>query len=184
MAQVTGFVESVGIGGRIRPDCWTPLVVNLTSQISEPATYQIQVWQEDLDKDPVVYTKEITLSPKLQEKFELYFVPQPTGLPALPGQVTPNELQKALRVRVCLPPGEGKKPSDAKVVVDRLPVTFVVTDVDPKMDNPRGTRLVVWVTDGSSAPAFSGYQKVAGVGRGCGSGASASGGFGREFPVL
>jgi hypothetical protein len=173
VAQVTGFVESIGIQNHIRPDCWNPLIVNLTSQISEPKTYQVQVWQEDLDKDHVVYTREITLSPKLQEKFEVYFVPEPTvsvrdfrGLPALPDQVTAGDLQKALQVRVCLPQDPGRKPEDAKVVLDRLPITYTIDSVDPPRafaEHEVGTREILWVTDGSSMPSFGGYQKALGL---------------------
>ncbi len=169
MAQVDGFVESIGIGGHIRPDCWTPLVVNLTSQISEPMTYQIQVWQEDLDKDRVVFTKEITLSPKLQEKFEMYFVPQPTngGLPLQGSNTSAGELQKALHVRLCLPLAEGKKPDDARVVIDRLPIKFTIDSLDPMpssaFEHRTGTRLVLWVTDGSSKPIFSSYDAALGL---------------------
>ena len=110
-----GSSKSVGIQNHIRPDCWNPLIINLTSQISDPMTYEVQVWQEDLDKDHVVYTREITLSPKLQEKFEVYFVPGPTvsvrdfrGLPALPDPATAGDLQKAMQVRLCLPQAPGK----------------------------------------------------------------------------
>src|SRR6185437_10370265 len=56
MAQVTGFVESVGLGGGaggggvIRPDRWTPMRVHLSSHVSTPEHYQLQVWQDDLGK--------------------------------------------------------------------------------------------------------------------------------------
>ena len=170
VAQVTGFVESVGIGGRIRPDCWNPIRVNLTSTVSEPMQYQLQVWQEDLDKDRVVYTREITLSSsngvKTQEKFELYFVPQP-GLCTDQPIITPGQLQKALHIKVCLPPGEGKRPDDAKVVIDPLPVNFTVENIDPRRSGldwkTPGTRLVLYVTDGTSVPSFGGYSKVYGL---------------------
>ncbi|HET6248415.1 MAG TPA: hypothetical protein VFE47_12005 [Tepidisphaeraceae bacterium] len=165
LAQVTGFVESVGIGDCIRPDCWNPIRVNLKSQISEPMQYQLQVWQEDLDKDRVVYTREITLSPQVREKFDVYFVPQKSlGNDQL---ISPGEAQRSIHVRVCLPPGEGKKPDDAKVVIDRLPVTFGLTDIDPVRTGfdwkKPGVRLVLVVTDGSSALTFRGYDKAAGL---------------------
>ena len=116
MGQVTGFVESIGYENYYRPECWTPILVNLTSQISDPENYQLQVWQEDMDRDRVVYTKDITLSPHVQDKFQLYFLPRPTdgGLPQQPAE--------ALHVRLVAPLKEGQKPEDAKVIIDRMPV--------------------------------------------------------------
>ena len=165
-AQVTGFVESIGIQNRIRPDCWNPLVVNLTSQISDPATYQIQVWQNDLDKDRVVFTKDVTLSPKLQQKFETYFVPQPTdgGLPTAP--MPAGLLQKELHVRLCLPQAEGRRPEDAKVVLERLGINYTVASIDPPQSLGslhHGTRVVLWVTDNSSKPSFGEYKGALGL---------------------
>ncbi|MDB5291040.1 MAG: hypothetical protein JWL69_2281 [Phycisphaerales bacterium] len=168
-AQVTGFVESVGFENHYRPDCWTPLVVNLTSQVSEPMEYQLQVWQEDLDKDRVLYTKDITLSPKVQEKYQLYFLPRPSdGLPSGPSNMA--DLQKALQVRVCLRPAEGKRPEDAKVVVERLPVKIYIDNADPTgggLDRRHGKRLVLVITDPdtNSKPAFDDYNvpNVAGL---------------------
>src|SRR5687767_12511308 len=82
-AQADGFVESIGFQGYYRPNCWTPMVINLSSQISEPAEYQVRVYQEDLDRDHAIYQRTITLNPKVREKFQVYFIPQPTngGLP-------------------------------------------------------------------------------------------------------
>ncbi|MDB5298834.1 MAG: hypothetical protein JWO87_497 [Phycisphaerales bacterium] len=165
-AQVTGFVESVGFENHYRPDCWTPLVVNLTSQVSEPMEYQLQVWQEDLDKDRVLYTKDITLSPKVQEKYQMYFLPRPdheaVGLPSGPGSMA--ALQKALQVRVCLRPGDGKRPEDAKVVVERLPVRITITNEDSTngggFERAHGKRMVLVVADPetNSKPAFEEYS--------------------------
>src|SRR5688572_29207735 len=45
--QAEGFVEKIGFGKTYRPYGWTPLLVNLTSKIGDPAEYQIQVRQED-----------------------------------------------------------------------------------------------------------------------------------------
>ena len=189
MAQVTGFVESVGIGNQIRPDCWNPLRVNLTSTVSDPMQYQLQVWQEDLDKDKVVYTREITLSPKAQEKFDLYFLPQPSKVLEPKPRLRPASLQKRLRVKVCLPPAEGKKPDDATPVTkDWLPVTFQVDNIDPARSGfdwkKPGTRLVLYVTDGSSSPRFLEYQKTCRAGGERGPGGRASFRPGRKRVVL
>ncbi|HZL34000.1 MAG TPA: hypothetical protein VFC78_01740 [Tepidisphaeraceae bacterium] len=156
MGQVGGEILGVGPGGNeYRPGCWTPLVVKLHSTVSEPMTYQLQIWQEDLDKDHVVYTKDVTLSPQATESYMLYFVPSPVEDPL-----------KGLRVRVCLPPAEGRKPDDAKVVVERLSMAFTPANLDPSgngMGSRIGQRVVLWVGDGSSYPSFNEYQKSIGL---------------------
>ena len=63
--QADDFVETIGFGesvGVYRSTCWTPMLVYLTSQSDKPADYLIQVQQEDLDGDKVVFSKKITLS--------------------------------------------------------------------------------------------------------------------------
>src|SRR3982751_1532954 len=60
-AQATGYVQELGFGGRYRADCWVPLLVHLDSTYSQPAEYQIQVHQQDLDQDTVIYTRTVTL---------------------------------------------------------------------------------------------------------------------------
>ncbi|MDB5332824.1 MAG: hypothetical protein JWP03_3975 [Phycisphaerales bacterium] len=166
-AQVTGFVESVGFDNHYRPDCWTPLVVNLTSTVSDPMEYQLQVWQEDLDKDRVLYTKDVTLSPKVQEKYQMYFLPRSSdGLPSGAGSMA--DLQKALQVRICLRPAEGKRPEDAKVVVERLPVRIFLENEDLSggpFDKRRGKRMVLVVSDpdSNSKPAWEGYHDAFGL---------------------
>src|SRR5271169_6804807 len=107
--QLSGFVESIGIEGKVRPDCWTALRVSLTSHESSPVPCQLQVWQEDLDKDHVVYTKDITLSPNTTEKFETYFIFQPLlDKDKLPASLSIADLQRFLRVRVCEMPDKLK----------------------------------------------------------------------------
>jgi hypothetical protein len=159
--QVSGFVESIGVQEKIRPDCWTPLRVNLTSTDPAPHTYQLQVWQEDLDKDHVVYTKEITLNPSAGgQKFEMYFVLQPLNeKEKWLATITTRELQKTLRVRLCVAPekNERKKPDELTPVIDRLPITNLKADnIDPPetANHEPGRRLLIYVTDSSSNPIF------------------------------
>src|SRR5579864_2745371 len=100
-AQVRGEVESIGYDGWIRPDCWTPMIVRLDSQISEPAEYRIEVHQRDLDFDHVVYVKEgITLNGHATQRWEVCFIPSPTngGLPDAINNGTLADLQERLRV--------------------------------------------------------------------------------------
>lgn len=77
--QARGEVRAIGFSGMYRPDCWTPMLVHLESTLSEPVEYQIQVQQEDLDKDIVVYTRNITLNPQAKQDFWVYFIPKPTN---------------------------------------------------------------------------------------------------------
>jgi hypothetical protein len=163
LGQVEGFVESIGYNNAYRPDCWTPLVVNLRSTIGEARSYQLQVWQEDLDRDRVVFTKDITLSPSAQDKFQLYFIPRPTDGGLLPN---PNELARALQVRICQPPKEGQRPEDARVIVDRLPVQFSIDNIERPnsfRDSDPGKRLVLWVGDSNSSLPT--YDYVGAVGQ-------------------
>src|SRR2546421_1751171 len=159
--QVSGFVESIGYQNAYRPDCWTPILVNLTSQFGDAVSYQLQVWQEDLDRDRVVYTKDITLSPRAQDKFQLYFIPRPTE-----GGIA-NQPADALHVRLCFPPKENQRPEDAKVVIDRLAVRFPVENLDPDRtimsQRQTGTKLVLYVTDRGEQPAISAYDGAVGL---------------------
>ena len=103
---VKGDVESIGFGNYFRPDCWTPMLVNLTSTLSEPAEYDIVVEQEDLDSDTVVYKRRITLNAGRQDKFWVYFRPRTTR-----GSLPSNrvDLQRVLRVSL-LPPTASSSP--------------------------------------------------------------------------
>ncbi len=89
LAQATGQVLTVGFNNHYRPDCWTPMLVQLTSQSADSQAYQIQIVQEDLDRDRVTYTQLETLGgnvegrPATTENYWVYFKPKPTdgGLP-------------------------------------------------------------------------------------------------------
>ncbi|HEX8914654.1 MAG TPA: hypothetical protein VF796_20050, partial [Humisphaera sp.] len=83
-AQVRGSVESLGFAGYHRPDAWVPLRLSLDSTSDKPLEVQIQVHQQDLDKDAVVYTRTVTLDAnRARQPAWVYFLPQPTdgGLP-------------------------------------------------------------------------------------------------------
>lgn len=161
LGQVTGFVESIGYENYYRPECWTPILVNLSSQFSDAESYQLQVWQEDMDRDRVVYTKDITLSPHVQDKFQLYFLPRPTdgGLPQQPAE--------ALHVRLVAPLKEGQKPEDAKVIIDRLPVRFPIVNLEPDRTilsgHQRGIKVVLVISDRGEQPAVGQYATALGL---------------------
>src|SRR5688572_5152273 len=61
-AQVRGEVESVGFQNRCRPDCWTPMTVKLIPETGKTDFYQIQVKQEDLDRDRAVFTRTVSVT--------------------------------------------------------------------------------------------------------------------------
>ena len=87
LAQATGQVLSIGFNNLYRPDCWTPMLVQITNHSAENTAYQINVEQEDLDRDRVSFgPQNVTLGgnaegQNLGDKFWIYFRPQPSGLP-------------------------------------------------------------------------------------------------------
>jgi hypothetical protein len=161
IGQVRGEVESIGFGnGWYRPESWTPMVVRLESQISEPAEYRIEVHQHDLDFDHVIYVKEgITLNAQATQRWEMCFLPEPIhgGLPD--GNVV--ELQD--RLRVFLTNKEGTRQ------LIQLPITSPVQSLEPHpgmtFDSGKAYKLVLFVMDGSSRPALTeaSYDKAIGL---------------------
>jgi hypothetical protein len=158
-AQVQGEVESIGFGnGFYRPECWTPMIVRLHSTIAEPAEYRIEVHQRDLDFDHVVYVKSgITLNAQATQKWEMCFLPESVqnGLPE-----NVQELQERLRVYVTNKEGTRQ--------LAELPITSPVVSLEPTQGNSgftaeKGQKLILEVTDGSSRPAWSEYQKALGL---------------------
>lgn len=164
-AQATGEVESIGFGNVYRPGCWTPMVVRLRPQTSETAFYQLRVIQEDLDRDRVLFTKTISLTGNSEgqgvreQRFWMYFIPQPTGH-GLPEPVDGlKELQKQLKVQLCTAAGKPINP---------LTVTNTISAVEPFVSafQPRiGRKLILVVVDRSagSMPAWSEFQNGLGL---------------------
>jgi hypothetical protein len=161
VAQATGFVESIGFDGKYRGDCWTPMVVNLSSQIGEPAAYQIQVVQHDLDQDRQVFTRDIVLNPQDQQKFWVYFIPQPSGLDGS----SPDALSRTMQVWLCTAPDSHGATRQLKP----LPIHATIEDVDQpgggSFVDARGVKLVVCVTDPqeNSNPNFDQYRQSLGM---------------------
>jgi hypothetical protein len=160
--QVRGFVESIGFGnGMYRPECWTPMIVNLTSQIDEPVEYRIEVHQHDLDFDHVIYVKQgITLNGHATQRWEVCFLPEPIhgGLPD--GSI--SELQD--RLRVYLTNKEGTRQ------ILQLPITTTLRSLEtPRSLGPfdavRGNKLVLWVQDGESRATLNevSYDRAEGI---------------------
>ncbi|HEX8325345.1 MAG TPA: hypothetical protein VF595_15695, partial [Tepidisphaeraceae bacterium] len=106
---VTGRVSAIGFQSFIRAEEWVPLVVQTTSDEPAAHTYDLQVVQNDLDGDEVVYTRPgITVNPGTQT-FRTSFRPETVngGLPAS-GSDTAADLAKRLRVFL-YDPATGKR---------------------------------------------------------------------------
>ena len=142
LAQATGYVRELGFAGNYRPDCWTPLLVHLDSTVSQPGEYQVQVHQQDLDQDTVVFTRTVTLGPNARENFWVYFLPQPTD-GGLPGQGAVAQLGDVLKVHLYDKAG--------KAHIATLPVQAKANNLDPggagMLGGDRGLKVVLVVLD-------------------------------------
>lgn len=150
---VKGDVEAIGFGRYFRPDCWTPMLVNLTSTLSDPAEYDIVVEQEDLDSDTVVYKRRITLNAGRQDKFWVYFRPRTTrgSLPTNRG-----DLQRVLRVTLLTPNGKLVTPLP-------LPPQGAINIDERNGLGNRGTKLVLVVNEGGNLPGQKEYDNALGL---------------------
>ena len=166
MAQARGQVLSLGFNNHYRPDCWTPMLVQLTSQSPDPQTYQIQIQQQDLDRDQVTYIQTVALGgnvegrPATTENFWAYFKPTPVdgGLPdASDLTTTLATLNSRLKVFLC--DKDGKQ-------ISTLPLTSTILNIDPVRslgDATRGRKLILFVSDGNDQPEISDYSQQKGV---------------------
>lgn len=155
LGQVKGEVESIGFSNVYRPDCWTPMVVRLRPETGATGTYQIQVVQEDLDRDRVVYTRTVTLTGNAEgegtreQRFWMYFIPQATGAGDVRGLPDPVDglarLQEKLKVFV--------SNADGTKQISQLPLTATINKVDGYRSpwaEGRGTKLILVVSDPTS----------------------------------
>ncbi len=165
LAQPKGEVESIGFGSFYRPNCFVPMLIRL--QADKSGTYQIQVVQEDMDRDREIFRQEVSLTGAedgkgVAQKFWMYFIPQPTdgGLPDTTRGGNLRELQQKLKVFLC--DEKGKE-------VAQLPITQTIINADDYQfgfyaaGSPRGVKLVLAVTDGSSQPIWRDYQQTIGT---------------------
>jgi hypothetical protein len=150
-AQVRGEVESIGFQNFYRPDAWTPMTVKLIPETGKTDFYQIQVKQEDMDRDRAIFTRTVSVTGNAEgqsareQRFRVYFIPEPTRR-GLPGErsTTLGELEERLTVDVCTENGQ---------LIARLPITSTIINVDPipgSWENRRGTRFILAVTEGRS----------------------------------
>jgi hypothetical protein len=156
-AQVKGEVESIGFENYYRPECWTQMVVRLTPESEGAVDYLLSVHQQDMDRDQVVYTRQITLTGADEngnardQRFRVYFKPEPVdqGLPdANDGTQNLAALQKRLRVELTTTSGK---------FVAALPITNTIFSLSP-FDARLGSKWVLAVTDGRSVPPHAEYD--------------------------
>jgi hypothetical protein len=162
-AQARGQVESVGFGDYFRPGCWTPMLVYLVPTSGSPFTGRIEVVQEDLDRDQVLFTRQITLTGNpaggsaVEQRFWMYFMPQPNkGRESLDDTQSVAELSNLIKVRLCNENG--------KELV-KLPITRTLRPVGLRAGiggyggTSRGEKMVLCVYD-KSAPNLAEYANT------------------------
>jgi len=142
-----GEVESIGFGSVYRPECWTPMVVKLWPQTSNTAVYVIQVVQEDLDRDRVLFERKVTLTGNSEgqgvreQRYWMYFIPEPNPKGVLAQQNSLTGLTAHLKVFLC-------KDNSARTQITQLPITSTIKPVDdaPSVHH-RGHRIILMVAD-------------------------------------
>jgi len=162
-AQARGEVESIGFGGIVRPGCWTPMVIRLTPTTGNNFEGRIEVVQEDLDRDNVIFTRQIVLQGnsasggERAQTFWMYFIPQPNRgeRSQISGSTTRDELNKIIKVRLT---------SDSGKELAKLPITQTVTLADElgKSNTHRGQKIVLSVGKEHFA-RFDEYQQMSGL---------------------
>src|SRR5258706_6549788 len=82
-AQAVGGVETIGFGDYFRPGSWTPMLVYLKPTTGSNFTGRIEVIQEDVDRDQVLFSRHITLTGNppngtaVDQRILASFIPQP-----------------------------------------------------------------------------------------------------------
>lgn len=168
LGDVSGYVESIGYASYYRPNCWTPMVVVLTTDQS--GVYQIKIKQEDLDRDVAEFTEIVSLTGRDEgqsspQKFYAYFIPQPTnhGLEDASKGGTLWQLQTQLKVFLC--DEKGKK----ELIQLPLQISGNIQDLDSgdrqgfaAGASSRGKKLVLAVSE-STRPSTAELFNVFGV---------------------
>ena len=152
LGQLSGEVESIGFNNAYRPDCFTPMIIRIKPSAGTTGKYFIQVKQLDLQGDEVTFTRAISITGDEsigEQRFSMYFLPQPSGLPDTQSL---RDLQKELKV--FLVDKNGKQ-------VASLPVTSTLLNVDPPRGawgGHRGRHLILSIAGNGSMPAWSEWQ--------------------------
>lgn len=161
-AETKGEVEAIGFGALYRPNCYVPMLVRVQPDTS--GTYQIRVVQDDLDADQPLFTQTVSLTgsddggPGSEQRFWLYFIPQPTdgGLPDAADGL--RAIQQTLKVFLCDENGRQ---------LMQLPVTSTIQNLDKvqagPFSTPRGVKLILSVSEGGAQPVWRDYQQAIGT---------------------
>ena len=136
-AGVLGKVDSIGFESHIRADCWVPLLIQITSDAAGPEDYQLQVVQNDIDGDEVVYARPLLVNPD-KELVWTYFKPESIN-GGLPSGLTGNSQDLTRRLRIYLAAPDGSKRIAQISVAGRMPT--VLDDGEQS----RGDKLIVCV---------------------------------------
>src|SRR5579871_2673701 len=158
-AQVRGEVESIGFAGDglYRPDCWTPMVVRLDSQLDDAAEYRIEVHQRDMDFDHVIYVKDgITLNAHATQRWQLCFRPDPVER-GLPEQ---SQAELAERLRVYLTNKDGSKQILQLTITQGVHTHEVASALGSKI---KEEKLILVIAESGSRPQFNEYMTAFGM---------------------
>jgi hypothetical protein len=154
-------VETVGFNNSFRPGCWTPMVVRLRPTTSSPFVGRLEVVQEDLDKDQVIFTRQITLTGNSpdgsikEQRFWMYFMPQPD--PELEFSRSPADLTDMIRVRLV---------SESGKELVRLRITSKLQELESVRRGMSGMtqgKKVVMLVHRASAPNIQEYDQMIGL---------------------
>jgi len=157
-AQARGSVEAIGFGDIYRPATWTPMLVSLTPTTGSTFSGRMEVVQEDLDRDEVIFTRQISLTGNppngtaVDQKYWMYFMPQPNkDRGALDATQTTGELTNLIKVRLV---------SDAGKQLLQLPITRTLRPVGwgGMGSATLGQKIVLCVYD-KSPPNLSEFQE-------------------------
>lgn len=156
LAAPSGEVVSIGFQNVFRPDTWTPMLVRLRAGEGESGTYQLQVLQEDGDRDRVLFTRTISLTSGAgDQRFWTYFIPQSgrnkiggSGLPDVNQAATLTDLQSVLKVYLA---------DEQGTQIAQLPISALLTNIEGPQDRlpAIGSRLVLVVSTSQAAPIYS-----------------------------
>ena len=162
LAETKGEVEAIGFGSLYRPNCHIPMLVRV--QADKSGTYQIRVVQDDLDADQPLFTQIVSLTgsddggPGSEQRFWLYFIPQPTdgGLPDVTDGL--RAIQSTLKVFLCDENGRQ---------ITQLPVTSTIQNIEKAQagpfSTPRGVKVVLAIAAGGAQPVWRDYQQAIGT---------------------
>ena len=67
--------NDIGLGGAVRPGSFTPMLVTMQNRSANPRRVRCRWIMPDIDGDPIVHERTVTLSPKRTQQAWLYAAP-------------------------------------------------------------------------------------------------------------